>query len=70
MKVITLLALSGSAAAFAPAQQSRASTSLAAFENELGVQAPVSGNDLQYENETQTSLFDILKNNLHVALLQ
>ena len=42
MKVIALLALAGSAAAFAPAQQSRASTSLAAFENEVGVQAPVS----------------------------
>ena len=42
MKVIALLALAGSAAAFAPAQVSRASTSLAAFENEVGVQAPVS----------------------------
>jgi hypothetical protein len=55
MKVIALLALVGSAAAFAPAQQSRASTSLAAFETELGVQAPVSGNDLHHENEIQTS---------------
>ena len=45
MKVISLLALASSAAAFAPAQQSRASTSLAAFENEVGVQAPVSDND-------------------------
>jgi len=41
MKVIALLALAGSAAAFAPAQVSRASTSLAAFENEVGVQAPL-----------------------------
>jgi len=42
MKVISLLALAGSAAAFAPAQQGRASTSVAAFENEPGVTAPVS----------------------------
>ena len=46
MKVIALLALAGSAAAFAPAQQSRASTSVAAFENDVGVTAPVSDNDL------------------------
>jgi hypothetical protein len=70
MKVIALLALAGSAAAFAPAQQSRASTSLAAFENELGVQAPVSGKDLQHENNIQTSLFDVIETNLHAALLQ
>ena len=44
MKVIALLSLVGSVAAFAPAQQSRASTSLAAFEKEVGVQAPVSIN--------------------------
>merc|ERR1719276_682438 len=41
MKVISLLALDGSAAAFAPVQQSRASTSLAAFETEVGVTAPL-----------------------------
>ena len=45
MKVISLFALASSAAAFAPAQQRRASTSLAAFEKEVGVQAPVSDND-------------------------
>ncbi|CAJ1970018.1 unnamed protein product [Cylindrotheca closterium] len=42
MKVISLLALAGSAAAFAPtAQQGRASTSVAAFEKEVGVTAPL-----------------------------
>ena len=42
--VATLLAVVGSAAAFAPAQQSRSSTSLAAkpFADALGAQAPVS----------------------------
>lgn len=44
MKVIAALALAGSAAAFAPAQQSRSSSALAAkpFADALGVQAPVS----------------------------
>lgn len=42
MKVISLLALVGSAAAFAPAQQGRTSTSVSAFEKEVGVTAPVS----------------------------
>ena len=37
--VLTLLV--GSAAAFAPQQASRASTSLAAFESELGAQPPL-----------------------------
>eukprot|EP00526_Cylindrotheca_closterium_P021020 CAMPEP_0113643398 /NCGR_PEP_ID=MMETSP0017_2-20120614/22819_1 /TAXON_ID=2856 /ORGANISM="Cylindrotheca closterium" /LENGTH=201 /DNA_ID=CAMNT_0000554911 /DNA_START=17 /DNA_END=622 /DNA_ORIENTATION=+ /assembly_acc=CAM_ASM_000147 len=41
MKVISLLALVGSAAAFAPAQQGRTATSVAAFENEVGVTAPL-----------------------------
>jgi len=45
MKVAaTLLALAGSAAAFAPAQQQRASSALEAkpFSDALGAQAPVS----------------------------
>ena len=45
MKVAaTLLALAGSAAAFAPAQQGKASSALAAkpFANEIGAMAPVS----------------------------
>ena len=57
MKVAALAALAGSAAAFAPAQQARTSTSLSAtaaqrdffglpenvdFSSELGVQPPVS----------------------------
>ena len=40
MKLATLAALAGSAAAFAPAQQGRASTAVQGFENELGVIAP------------------------------
>eukprot|EP00581_Thalassiosira_minuscula_P010655 CAMPEP_0183723896 /NCGR_PEP_ID=MMETSP0737-20130205/16681_1 /TAXON_ID=385413 /ORGANISM="Thalassiosira miniscula, Strain CCMP1093" /LENGTH=204 /DNA_ID=CAMNT_0025954315 /DNA_START=25 /DNA_END=639 /DNA_ORIENTATION=+ len=36
-----LLALVGSAAAFAPAQQGRVNTAVAAFEDELGAQAPL-----------------------------
>ncbi|KAL7486209.1 hypothetical protein ACHAW6_011812 [Cyclotella cf. meneghiniana] len=40
MKIATLAALAGSAAAFAPAQQGRASTAVRGFENELGVIAP------------------------------
>jgi hypothetical protein len=48
MKVISLFALAGSAAAFAPSQQDRASTAVSAFENEVGVQAPVSDNELCY----------------------
>ena len=39
--VATLALLAGTAAAFAPQQQSRASTSLAAFEDALGVQNPL-----------------------------
>jgi hypothetical protein len=39
--VAALTLLVGSAAAFAPQQTSRASTSLAAFENELGAQPPL-----------------------------
>jgi len=41
MKLAIFTTLIAGAAAFAPAQQSRASTSLAAFENEVGVQAPL-----------------------------
>ena len=42
MKTFAALALlAGSAAAFAPQQESRASTSLAAFEDALGVQKPL-----------------------------
>ena len=40
MKLATLAAIAGSAAAFAPAQQGRASTAVQGFENELGVIAP------------------------------
>ena len=41
MKIAVLAALMGSAAAFAPAQTSQVSTSLNAFEGELGSQAPL-----------------------------
>ena len=42
MKTVAALALLAStAAAFAPAQESRASTSLAAFEDALGAQKPL-----------------------------
>jgi hypothetical protein len=41
MKLVAIAALAGSAAAFAPAQSGKATTSLAAFENELGAQAPL-----------------------------
>lgn len=43
MKIAALLALAGSAAAFAPAQQGRVDTAVAGkFDGELGAQAPVS----------------------------
>ena len=41
MKSAIIAALIGSAAAFAPAQTGKATTSLNAFENELGAQAPL-----------------------------
>ena len=41
MKIAVLAALMGSAAAFAPVQTSQVSTSLNAFEGELGSQAPL-----------------------------
>jgi hypothetical protein len=42
MKTVATLALiAGTAAAFAPQQQSKASTSLAAFEDVLGAQKPL-----------------------------
>ncbi|MGK3734622.1 MAG: hypothetical protein ACI8RD_009399 [Bacillariaceae sp.] len=41
MKSVIIASLIASAAAFAPAQQKATSTSLAAFENELGAQAPL-----------------------------
>lgn len=42
MKTVAALALlAGSAAAFAPQQQKRASTSVAAFDDALGVQQPL-----------------------------
>jgi len=41
MKSAVFAAILGSAAAFAPAQTSKAATSLNAFENELGAQAPL-----------------------------
>ena len=48
----TLALLAGTAAAFAPQQQTRASTSLAAFEDALGVQKPLGfwyvGNPILY----------------------
>jgi hypothetical protein len=40
MKLATLAAIAGSAAAFAPVQQGRVSTAVNGFENELGVIAP------------------------------
>ena len=43
MKIVALLAVVGSAAAFAPAQQSRVVTAVSGkFDGELGAQAPVS----------------------------
>lgn len=42
MKTAAILALIGSAAAFAPSQQGRASTAVGAFEDALGAMAPVS----------------------------
>ncbi|GKY98688.1 fucoxanthin chlorophyll a c protein [Mayamaea pseudoterrestris] len=41
MKIIIAASLLASAAAFAPAQQASKSSSIAAFENELGAQAPL-----------------------------
>ena len=41
MKLAILAAAAGSAAAFAPAQKAASSTSLSAFEDELGSQAPL-----------------------------
>jgi hypothetical protein len=41
MKIATLAALAGSAAAFAPSQTGKATTALNAFENELGAQPPL-----------------------------
>merc|ERR1711933_344579 len=41
MKTAIAAALMGSAAAFAPVQTGKAVTALSAFENELGVQAPL-----------------------------
>jgi hypothetical protein len=41
MKIAALAALAGSAAAFAPAQTGKATTSLNAFESELGAQPPL-----------------------------
>eukprot|EP00980_Cylindrotheca_fusiformis_P002736 scaffold634_cov97-Cylindrotheca_fusiformis.AAC.3 len=62
MKVIALLALAGSAAAFAPAQQQSRSTSLAAFENEVGVQAPLGLWDpLKLISDGNQAKFDALR---------
>jgi hypothetical protein len=41
MKSVAIALLAGTAAAFAPQQQSRASTTLNAFEDALGVQKPL-----------------------------
>jgi len=48
MKFLAVLALAGSAAAFAPAQQGSSSTALSAkaFSDALGAQAPVSFSNL------------------------
>lgn len=40
MKLATIAALTGSAAAFAPIQQGRTATAVQGFQNELGVVAP------------------------------
>ena len=46
MKFAVFASLLASAAAFAPAKQATKASSLAAFEGELGVQAPVSSENL------------------------
>ena len=46
MKLAVIASLLASAAAFAPAKQAATSTALNSFESELGVQQPVSSEDL------------------------
>jgi len=62
MKIAALTALVGSAAAFAPSQTGQASTSLSAFENELGSQAPLGFYDpLGLLDEADQDRFDRLR---------
>ena len=59
MKLATLAAIAGSAAAFAPTQQGRVSTSVKGFENELGVIAPTGFFDpLGFTNDIDQEKFD------------
>merc|ERR1719254_195406 len=62
MKLALLAALAGSAAAFAPAPAGPASTSLSAFEDELGVQPPLGFWDpLGLLNDADQERFDRLR---------
>eukprot|EP00579_Thalassiosira_antarctica_P023192 CAMPEP_0201987020 /NCGR_PEP_ID=MMETSP0904-20121228/91576_1 /ASSEMBLY_ACC=CAM_ASM_000553 /TAXON_ID=420261 /ORGANISM="Thalassiosira antarctica, Strain CCMP982" /LENGTH=265 /DNA_ID=CAMNT_0048541107 /DNA_START=25 /DNA_END=823 /DNA_ORIENTATION=+ len=62
MKIAVLAALAGSAAAFAPAQTAKATTTLAAFETELGAQAPLGFFDpLGLLDEADQARFDRLR---------
>merc|ERR1719384_579758 len=62
MKLVSFALLAGSAAAFAPAKVAQTSTSLAAFENELGVQPPLGFFDpLGLLNDADQERFDRLR---------
>ncbi|KAL7533945.1 hypothetical protein ACHAWF_004670 [Thalassiosira exigua] len=62
MKLAVLATLAASAAAFAPAQTSKASTALNAFESELGVQPPIGFFDpLGLLDEADQERFDRLR---------
>ena len=62
MKLATLALLAGSAAAFAPSKVAQTSTSLNAFENELGAQPPLGFFDpLGMLNEADQERFDQLR---------
>merc|ERR1719384_817949 len=62
MKLVSFALLAGSAAAFAPAKVAQTSTSLAAFENELGVQPPLGFYDpLGMLSECDQERFDRLR---------
>ena len=62
MKSVAALALVASATAFAPAQQARQSTSLAAFESELGAQPPLGFYDpLGFLDNADQETFDRLR---------
>jgi len=62
MKLATLALLAGSAAAFAPSKVAQTSTSLNAFENELGAQPPLGFFDpLGMLNDADQERFDQLR---------